>query len=260
MRPTAATKQTGKIAPTHLVLNYHPSQPHGWPATGAAQGVGATVGQHVRSRKFTHNGRRYHIGLLSYGQPGGSADPLYADVPADPTINFRQSLKDSFGTDYAFRYAGGFLGRNEFNVQSYSVFAAGQTESSPLLYGADLYVVYHPDLRRGDPEINPRLRWIQVATSFTAGGSPEVFVDNGQRANPFFLSGGLTSIYGKQVFNFYYGVARSPLPGDETVLSDRFIAEIFLVRDTGSKDAAGKDVIAVFGGIRYGWQVREVQR
>lgn len=43
-------------------------------------------------------------------------------------------------------------------------------------------------------------------------------------------------------------------PGNAT-LSDHFLAEIFLAQDTGIKDAAGKDIVNVFGGLKHGWQV-----
>ena len=49
------------------------------------------------------------------------------------------------------------------------------------------------------------------------------------------------------------------IPGDATVLSGQNLAEIFLAQDTGTKDAAGKDVVNIFGGIKWGWQVHEVQ-
>ena len=33
-------------------------------------------------------------------------------------------------------------------------------------------------------------------------------------------------------------------------MSDHFLAEIFLAQDTGIKDAAGKDIVNVFGGLK----------
>jgi hypothetical protein len=32
-----------------------------------------------------------------------------------------------------------------------------------------------------------------------------------------------------------------------------------LVRDTGRKDHAGKRIIAIYGGIKWGWQVQAAQ-
>jgi hypothetical protein len=37
------------------------------------------------------------------------------------------------------------------------------------------------------------------------------------------------------------------------------MAEVFLVQDTGTRDAAGKGVIKVFGGVKWGWQAQEVR-
>src|SRR5215510_7854469 len=44
-------------------------------------------------------------------------------------------------------------------------------------------------------------------------------------------------------------------PRGNATLSDHFLAEIFLAQDTGIKDAAGKDIVNVFGGLKHGWQV-----
>jgi hypothetical protein len=245
---------------THLVANYRPSQPHGWPASGPDQPTGVTIGGHTVAKEFAYNGRSYRIGLLPFGQPGDAPDPVYESVPADATVNFRQTLTSAFGGYYSFHYVGGFPGRGEFNVQSYTVFATEQTQTAPPLYGADLYVVYDPDERRGDPPIRTTLRWIQVARSFAVPGSPTSFVDNFGRANPFSMTGGVTSVYGTRTFSFAYSatVPLFPDAGGETALSDQFLAEIFLVQDTGLKDAAGKDVIKVYGGLKYGWQVQAV--
>jgi hypothetical protein len=37
------------------------------------------------------------------------------------------------------------------------------------------------------------------------------------------------------------------------------MAEAFLVQDTGTKDAARKAVVHVFGGLKWGWQVKLLQ-
>jgi hypothetical protein len=254
--PTAVNRN-----PTaHLVANYRPSQPHGWPASGPDEPVGVTIGGHTTATDFTYNGRSYRIGLLPFGQPGDSPDPVYEDTPTDATVNYKQTLTSAFGASYSFRYLGGFPGRGEFNVQSYTVFVTEPTQTSPLLYGADLYVVYDPDERRGDPPIRTTLRWIQVARSSAVPGVPTSFVDNVGRANPFSVTGGVTSVYGTRTFSFAYSVTVPLFPGagGHTVLSDQFLAEIFLVRDTGLKDETGKDVINVYGGLKYGWQVQAV--
>jgi hypothetical protein len=35
----------------------------------------------------------------------------------------------------------------------------------------------------------------------------------------------------------------------------RFLAETFLAQDTGRRTASGKTIIAIYGGIGWGWQV-----
>jgi hypothetical protein len=74
-------------------------------------------------------------------------------------------------------------------------------------------------------------------------------VDNELRANPFYVSGGLTSINGNQVVTFDDTPQKGVDSKGNTVLSDRFMSEVFLVQDTGTRDAAGKDIVNVFGGI-----------
>jgi hypothetical protein len=37
------------------------------------------------------------------------------------------------------------------------------------------------------------------------------------------------------------------------------IAETFLVQDTRMKDPAGKDIVNVFGGIKWGWRLRSMR-
>src|SRR5882757_3526363 len=240
---------------SHLVLNYRPSQPHAWgdPDPSSAN----TIGGHTTSRDFTFGDRSYRIDLL---ESGDSRDPVYEDVPGDASIDFRETLDAAFGAYYSFRYAAGFPGRNEFNVQSYSVFVRPATETTPLLYGADLYVVYNSDKRAGDPVPHSALRWIQVVRlggSTVPPGLESPFVDNAGRANPFSMLGGYTSINGSRVFSVNYAAVRPVMAGPAGALSDQFTAELFLAQDTGAKDATGKDVVTIFGGIKYGWQLGE---
>ncbi|MDP9862816.1 MULTISPECIES: hypothetical protein [Streptosporangium] len=236
----------------HLVLNYRESRPHGWPAR-PGQTVGATIGGHTAARDFERNGKSYRISLLPFGQAGDSPHPVYEDVPTDAAIDFKRTLAKAFGAYYSFKYVGGFHGGPAFDVQSYSVFT-DQDTSPDLSYGADLYVVCDPGLRQG---VHGTLRWIQVARRIGAAGSSESYVDNVGRPNPFYKYGGRTSIYGDQVFNFVYGI----VPDMTSVLSDvQFMAEAFLVQDTGTTSATGKAVVNVFAGIKYGWQVQERQR
>jgi hypothetical protein len=242
----------------HLVLDYRRSEPTGWegPAPGE---LGKTIGGHHSSKEFGLAGRRYRIGLLALGQPGRSPSPVYEPFPADSTIAFRRTLERKFGAYYAFRYRGGLRGKSEFRVQSYSVFA----KPGQMSFGAELYLVYEPQVHAGDPHAEKQLGWIQVARWTGAGGSGSApYVDDGARTNPFLLTGGLTSIFGSRVFNFYNLITVQPQqrPGSRSALSASYLAEAFLARDTATRDAAGKDVIEIFGGIKYGWQLHEVTR
>ena len=236
----------------HVVLDYRPSQWTGWE-------WGKTIGGHRASREFKLAGRRYQIGLLAFGQPASSPNPVYEPVPGDATIAFKRTLERKFGAYYSFRYRGGLTGGNEFRVQCYSVFATPEQMS----FGAQLYVVYEPNLQAGDPPAEAQLKWIQVAHWTGAGApSPGSYVDNTACPNPFFISGGLTSIHGTPVFNFDNPVTAQPSQGrgGNRGLSARYLAEAFLARDTLTKDKAGKEVIEIYAGVKYGWQLQEVKR
>jgi hypothetical protein len=238
--------------PAQLVLDYRPSQWTGWE-------WGKTIGGHRPSRTFTLAGRHYQIRLLAFGQRTASPNPVYESRPSDPAIAFRRTLEHKFGPYYSFRYRDGLTGRHEFRVQCYSVFAAPRQMS----FGAQLYLVYRPDVQAGDPPAQAQLRWIQVARWKGAGGPGSApYVDNTRCPNPFFISGGLISILGTPVFNFDNPMTAqlSQSQGDDRVLSARYLAEVFLARDTGTKDAAGKDVIEIFAGLKYGWLLQEVTR
>lgn len=242
----------------HLVLDYRASQPTGWPGANPER-VGKTIGGHRSVKEFKLADRRYRIALLGFGQPGSSANPVYEPVPADSTIAFRRTLERKFGAYYSFRYRGALRGRREFRVQCYSVFA----KEHQVGVGAELYVVYDPEVHAGDPPAEAQLGWIQVARWSGAGATSRAsFVDDSDRPNPFFMTGGLISIFGTRVVNFdNMAVAPSSQgPGSNRVLPVGYVAEAFLARDTLTKDAAGKDVIEIYSGIKYGWQLREVPR
>jgi hypothetical protein len=162
-------------------------------------------------------------------------DPVYEDFPSDPEIDFTHVLEDEFGEHYTFRYVG-MRGARKIRVQSYSAYAHPDGR-----VGADLYAVYEPDRRRGDPGIHDDLHWIQVARS------PGPVLDNTARANPFHLTGGLTSIHGNAICNLYDRPDEPP----------QFIAETFLARDTGVRDGR-KEVITILGGLKWGWHVEEL--
>jgi hypothetical protein len=243
---------------THLVLDYRLSQPTGWPGLSPAD-VGRTIGGHHSSTQFELAGRRYRIALLAFGQSTNSPDPVYESVPDDTTTSFRRTLERKFGAYYSFRWRGGLKGQREFRVQCYSVFAKPQQVG----FGAELYVVYDPDVHAGDPPGDAQLGWIQVARWSGAGASsPASFVDDSSRPNPFFMTGGLVSIFGTRVVNFDDMVVApsSQGPGSNRVLPVGYLAEAFLARDTLTKNAAGKDVIEIYAGIKYGWQLQDVAR
>ncbi len=246
---------------TQLVLNYRPSQAHGWPP-GPGQAVGMTIGGHVAAKDFTHGGRSYRISLLPFGQPGDAPNPLYEDEPDDPDIAFKETLAATYGAHFAFRYQG-LRGQRELEIQSYSVFADREAAMSPLVYGADLYVLYKPDSGSSRSAIPGTLRWIQVIKWSGADRPAASRVDSPGGTHPFCATGGRVSIYGERVINFAYfdGTFLFPPPpdSDTVAVSDRFMAEAFLVRDTGVNDAAGKDVLEIMGGLKYGWQVQERQ-
>lgn len=238
-RPRQANSAAG-----HLVLDYAPSQPHGW-------GPGSTVGGHVGSRDFTHLGKSYRVSLLTFGQPSEAPDPVYEAEPGDPDIDFKRVLSEEFEVHYSFRYMGGFRGLKALHVRSYSVYVSEPEPDSPdLTCGADLHVVYDPDIRRGDPAVADDLEWIHVVKSI---GPP---LDNLWRPNPFFFFGGLTSIYGTEVCSFYQHPGFGGFGGPHSEVE--FMAEAFLVRDTGMNDHSGKTILEIFGGLKFGWRVQEV--
>lgn len=199
--------------------------------------------------------------MLPFGQAGDAPDPVYEDFPSDPEIDFSQLLNEVFGRYYTFRYIG-LRGSGNLRVQSYSVYVQPPPAPSPdVSVGADLYVVYEPNRGRANPAIGDDLHWIQVVRSV---GPP---LDNIGRANPFYPTGGLTSIHGTAICNFYdrpgvQGLGapppREPLPGQPPpAVLPRFVAEAFLARDTGVKDS-GKDVITILGGLKWGWHIEEL--
>jgi hypothetical protein len=257
---SGATGLASAVEAAHLTLGYRPSQPTGWPGTPGAT-FGETIGGHTVAEDFTFNGKRHRISLLPSVASGDAFDPVYEDAPADPDIDFKGTLAAAFGVHYSFHYLGGFKGhgegRGEFDVQSYSIFADETSDTSPgTSFGGGVYVVYHPDLRSCDPAADDSLQWIQVVRQVGDGVPPGSIVDNIGRANPYYVYGGLTSINGAKVFNFHdvpQGTVQGAVP-----LDILFVAEVFLAQETGIKDAAGKEIVKVFGGLKYGWQVREL--
>jgi len=60
------------------------------------------------------------------------------------------------------------------------------------------------------------------------------------------------------VVSFYDRPQTLMMSQGNTTISDLFISELFLARDTGTKDAAGKEIVNIFGGLKYGWQVQSI--
>lgn len=243
----------------HLVTDYRPSQPTGWPPQQGhvRDGVGVTIGGHVASVLFTLQDTTYEVSLVSFGQPGKAPDPVYEAEPADPVIDFKRTLQKAWGAYYAFRYVGGFTGRTAISVQSYSVTVTEPTPTSPQIgFGCDVFLVYQPDPASSDPPITADLRWIQVASE--AGHSS---TESAQRANPYYFPGGLTSVFGRPACSYYGGGAggigtKPARTGRAAAFSELATAESFLVLDTRRKDHAGKGIINIYGGVKWGWQVR----
>jgi len=260
-RPGSASGVTilpNAVEAAHLTLGYRPSQPTGWPGTPGVT-FSESIGGHTVAKDFTFNGKRHRISLLPSGASGAAFDPAYEDFPADPDIDFKATLDGAFGAHYSFHYTGGFEGRREFDVQSYSVFADQPSATSPgTSFGGGMYVVYHPDRRHGDPSADDSLQWIQVVRQVNDAVPLSSIVDNIGRANPYYVYGGLTSINGAKVFNFH-DVPQATIEGTAP-LDVLFVAEVFLAQETGIKDAAGKAIIKVFGGLKHGWQVRELKQ
>jgi hypothetical protein len=248
---TSTVSGAGRARRQQSFLDYQPSQQTGWGA-----GYTPTIGGHTASADFSFGGVDYTVSLLPFGQQGDSPNPVYEDVPADPVVNFEQTLADAWGSYYTFRYLNGFAGIGELSVLSYSVSVDEPTaDSSALSYGADCYVTYCPG--GGDPEIQDRMFWIEVINWPGGTGSAASSVASGGRANPFYAAGGLTSISGRQVVSFYDIPQDSLMPGQPATVADSFTAETFVAQDTGTKDASGKEVVNLYGGIKWGWQAQQ---
>jgi hypothetical protein len=253
--PCALAGWTSASRADSIVLNYQKTQWTGWTDKG---GNINTIGGHEESQNFTdgtNDGRTYTVSLAP-------ADPIYMGTPSnDKTVPYYQKvLNAAFGASCAFNYVGGFKGENEFNVQSYSAFASDGGK-----FGADLYVVYNPGT--GDPAINGDAHWIQViwnnvapkmnGQSYTPGMVSNI-VDNDGAANPYYGGvGGITTINKQQVFNFYDRPTRTSaeLAAYNFASPLEWTAENFLVVDTNKLNDKDQEIINVYGGFSWGWQV-----
>jgi hypothetical protein len=241
----------------NVELNYRPSQPTGWETPYTP-----TLGGYTPSKHFDYRGQAYRISLLPFGQAGSAANPVYEGVPADPNVKFSKTLDRAWGRYYSFRYLGGLSAGAKFTVESYGVWSGKprmRRTAGAVAYGPDVYFVYQPG-GQSDPAINSDLQFIQILYNkegkggdlLPAGISRQV---DSERHNPFYgEGGGLTSIDGNQIVNFsdFIHLATDA----KTLPSNRFIAETFLAQDTGIKDSAGKDIVNIFGGMKWGWQLQ----
>ena len=237
----------------HLNLDYKPGQATGWspPYT-------PTLGGHIPSADFAWQGKTYRVSLLPFGQRGGAPDPLYESVPADVTVRFKQTLARDWGAYYTFRYLGGLGGGATLTVESYAAWHGKppNPRQPGVAVGADLYVVYRPGAG-SHPAVNSDLQFIQVLYYQIGKGAGDNQVDTG-RANPFYgEGGGLTSIDGHQSVSFSDFIRQGF--GGKSLPPLLLIAETFLVQDTRMRDTAGKDIVNIFGGIKWGWRLRSVR-
>jgi hypothetical protein len=211
------------VLAAHVVAEHRPGGPTGWPGP-----LSTTAGGHTTAIEFVVDGRSWRVALLA-------PDPRYRDRPS---AAFSAAVERACGEHYAVRSVGGFAGSGELRVRTHSVFVSA--DGRP---GADLHVVYEPDLGRGDPPADDAMHWIQVVRRGAA-----VELDNGGRGNPFYPYGGRTSVDGRAVVN----VQATPQSG---VGRHLFSAETFLARDTGRRAPDGRGVVEVLGGVEWGWEL-----
>jgi hypothetical protein len=153
----------------HLIVNYRPGQPHGWPG----QSVGMTIGIDVDPAAFARGGRPYPVGLLLFGQHNDGdalavvaalrrlADRVEAAAAPEASGNlFRREgeywtvryegsvarLKDAKG----LRYLAQLLGNPGREYHSLDLAAAGSQTARPAPPAgrawADGELRVHPDL------------------------------------------------------------------------------------------------------------------
>jgi hypothetical protein len=233
-----------------LVPHYEPSQATGWKFQALT-----TLGGHRPCMQVSYDRKTYRISLLSFGQAGSSPNPVYEAVPTDPYVAFKKTLAQAFGRHYVFRYLSGLPSGAKFVVESYSVYV-DRTAKEGAKWGADLYAIYEPG--KTGPAIKSDVNFIQVvyASAYLPRGYGKRFVDNQYPKVPYAGEGaGLTSINGHRIVNYYDRVML--LSG--TPQSNVFRAETFLVKDTGRRNAAGKKIVDIYGGIEWGFAFKTVE-
>jgi hypothetical protein len=243
-------------ASMQLVTQYEPSQATGWPAL-----YSRTVGGYESCGQVSYGHKTYRISLLPFGQAGSSPNPVYEAVPNDPDVAFKRTVDQEYDRHYAFRYLGGLPSGATFVIESYGVHLYRRTKG--LVWGSDLYAVYEPG--KTGPTIDSDLQFIQVYYSnrLPSGGGVDRHVDT-PRSNspaPYYGEGaGLTTVNGRQIVNFYDpgpGVLGPVSPhGGRGPQVDRL--ETFLAKDTGRRNPAGKEVVDIYGGIKWGFAFKAV--
>jgi hypothetical protein len=249
----ARVGSSSALAASHskqLVVRYEPSQATGWKFPAPT-----TLGGHSSCMQVSYGHKTYRISLLSFGQAGSSPNPVYEAAPTDPDIAFQKTLAQAFGQHYVFRYLSGLPSGAKFVVESYSVYV-DRTAKGGAKWGADLYAVYEPG--KNGPAINSDVNFIQVvyASAYLPRGYGKRFVDNQYPKVPYAGEGaGLTSINGHRIVNYYDRV----MLFSGTPQSNVFRAETFLVKDTGRRNAAGKRIVDIYGGIEWGFAFKTVE-
>ena len=235
-------------ASKQLVVHYEPSQATGWTFPAPA-----TLGGHESCVQFSYGHKTYRISLLPFGQVGSSPNPVYEAVPEDPYIAYKRILAQEFGRHYTFSYLGGLPIGAKFVIESYSVYV-DRAAKGDVKWGADLYAIYEPG--KTGPAIKSDVNFIQVVydTSVPPGHGNR-FVDDQYPKVPYAGEGaGLTSINGHRIVNYYDRVLH-PVPPH----SEIFRAETFLVKDTGRRNAAGKRIVDIYGGVKWGFAFKTVK-
>jgi hypothetical protein len=169
-------------------------------------------------------------------------------------FNNKDDFGHQFGNTYSLVYVP-FTGMNELTVKSYSTFA---TTGGPV--GADMYVSYTQTDKK-DPAANT-IQWLQVLKDnwsiVTGTGQPgvnETLVDVTMASkSPFY-----NDSYDANIGSTYLFDRPGRLSTDLATYNGAFpltwTAQTFAVVDTKMNDMNGKDVIDVYGGFQWGWQV-----
>jgi hypothetical protein len=241
-----AGSSSARAASKQLAAHYEPSQATGWPAP-----YSPTAGGHEPSVKVSYGHKTYRISLLPFGQAGSSPNPVYEAVPKDPDVAFSKTLAQDFGRHYTFRYLGGLPSGAKFVIESYGVRL--YRRANGLVWGSDLYAIYEPG--KTGPAINSDLQFIQVYSTRYPSGGASSRVDCAGQAPYYGQGAGLTTINGHHIVNFY-----DPGPGVLFPVSPRGGTgpqvdrlETFLAKDTGARNAAGKKIVDIYGGIEWGF-------